>query len=554
MHYMVGLEVIELEQLKERYYEPGLLAKLMGFSSEPLREVSGFDNIPLYPKTEIHLDTLLNQLHIRLQPRNGGVGKVSVFVNNKEIIPDANPEKGFDKIRDTVLMISLDSFARYFLLDTLNIVAVRAYNKAGWLKSAAQALEFWSAPKRSRGNESSTGLKPIRSKATPALFVVAVGTSDYSGTKLDLNYSAKDARDMSNALKQVGEQLFGQFGPEHVYVQLLSTDTSDHTPMPTKANIKAAFDEVNRRAKAEDILVVYFSGHGISYGDADQALFYYLTMDIQTDNLSDEDIRAKRTVSSEELTRWINNIPAQKQVLIIDACNSGRVVENLSVERKELNGTQVRALDRMKDRTGMFVLTGSAADKASYEAGAYGQGLLTYSLLQGMSGLALTPDQRVDVSTLFEYARDQVPELAKGIGGMQTPMLIGPTSGSFDIGVKNKKVKIPLAQVKPVFIRNVFQDEVSFDDVLGLTDALENYFREITAKGAQAEIIYVDVKEYENAWSMKGRYTVKGEAVEVRGRLFKGKVSQGEFQVTGKKSDIPGLAKIILDKVSGMIN
>jgi hypothetical protein len=115
-------------------------------------------------------------------------------------------------------------------------------------------------------------------------------------------------------------------------------------------------------------------------------------------------------------------------------------------------------------------------------------------------------------------------------------------------------VKIPLAQVKPVFIRNNFQDDESFDDVLGLTAALAGYFQEITARGAQAELIYVDVPEYENAYSMKGRYKLNGDAVEVRGRLFKGKTAVGEFQVVGKKSDLQGLVEAIVEKVSGMLD
>jgi hypothetical protein len=52
---------------------------------------------------------------------------------------------------------------------------------------------------------------------------------------------------------------------------------------------------------------------------------------------------------------------------------------------------------------------------------------------------------------------------------------------------------------------------------------------------------------------MKGLYKVKGDAVEVRGRLFKGKESKGEFQATGKKSDVRGLAAAILEKVSGVV-
>ncbi|MBK8968435.1 MAG: caspase family protein [Saprospiraceae bacterium] len=550
MHYAVGLEIIDLEQLKERYYEPGLVQKVTGLSSEPLRSVAGFDTVALYPKVALQLDTSAHRLYIRLEERNGGLGKLSVFINGKEVLEDANPPEGFDKKRLTARTIDLSKFARYFLLDTLNDVSVRAYNEAGWLKSAPENLAYSPLFAYAKGSDRPNArLAAPRLSRKPALHILAVGTANYAGTQLDLKYSGKDARDMAYVLKQTGAQLFH----DSISVQLLTTDTSDTRLHPTKANIKAAFEHIQTLAKAEDVLVVYFSGHGISYGEADRALFYYLTMDIASDNLSDASIRANRTVSSEELTHWINDIPAQKQVLILDACNSGRVVENLAAGQKELNASQIRALDRMKDRTGMFVLTGSAADMVSYEAGQYGQGLLTYSLLQGMSGLALTADKRVDVSTLFQYARDQVPELAKGIGGIQTPMMVGPLQGSFDIGIVNEQVKIPLAQVKPVFIRNYFQDE-NFGDALQVGKGLENYFRALTVKGAKAPLIFVDVPEYENAYSIRGRYTVENGKVQLRGRLFKGTKTVGEeFRLSGREDAVPALVEAIVDTVSEML-
>jgi hypothetical protein len=65
--------------------------------------------------------------------------------------------------------------------------------------------------------------------------------------------------------------------------------------------------------------------------------------------------------------------------------------------------------------------------------------------------------------------------------------------------------------------------------------------------------VYWDVKEYENAFSMKGRYSIKGSDVEVRVKLFKGKTALGEeFKVAGKKEDVPGLVKEILKVVMPM--
>ena len=558
LYFVVGkeLDVIELEQLKERYYEPGLLYKVMGFSDEPLREVEGFDSVALYPFIRLQLDTLQNKLHIHLSPRNGGVGKVSVFINDKEIMEEANPlPRGIGKIRDTSFTIELGKYARYFLFDSLNTVSIRAYNEAGWLKSAAHSVEYRPVFAKSKGQNNSQGavdeLSPIN--RNPSLHILVVGSADYAGTDLDLTYAAKDARDMASALEQIGKQLFIPLGGE-VTVHLLTTDTSATTKLPTKTNIKAAFEDIKKDDKAEDIVIVYFSGHGITYGEADRALFYYLTRDIGGFDLSDAGVREKRAISSDELTKWLNNTHARKQVLILDACNSGKMVEALAGGKKELSGSQIRALDRMKDRTGMFVLAGSAANKVSYEAGQYGQGLLTYSLLQGIKGLAHPNDERVDVMKLFQYSCDEVPELAKGIGGIQTPMLVGPLKGSFDIGIKNDFVHIKIADPKPVFIRNNFQNEDSFDDALGLTPALAGFFQEITTRGAQADLIYVDVSAYENAYSLKGLYKISGDVVVVRGRLFKGQTTVGEeFKVTGKKSDVPGLAEAILEQVMGMV-
>ncbi|MCB9081413.1 MAG: caspase family protein [Lewinellaceae bacterium] len=542
MYFVVGLEVVALEQLKERYYEPGLLPRLMGLSSGTIREVSTLTAAPLYPEINASIDN--DQLTIQLTPRSGGLGKLSFFINGKEMAENLNTGS------KTSLTVDLKAYDKFYLPGS-NTLTIRAYNSDNWLKSPAYDLDY-AGPAASKGTGTgSTPSTPTTNIPKPHLYAIVVGTSDYSGTQLDLRFPDHDATTISQALSSAGKALF----EDRVHVKLLTTDSKTPTGIASKTNIAAAFTEFAGLAKPTDVLVIYFSGHGISYGNAEQSQFYYLTKDIASADLSDPEVRKKATVSSEDLTAWLTAITAQKQVMIFDACNSGKVVDAFSgIGARSLNSTQIRALDRMKDRTGMFILTGAAADKVSFEASQYGQGLLTYSLLQGMSGLALTSDKRVDVMTLMQYARDQVPELAKGIRQVQIPVVAFPANGgSFDIGIVNAGVKIPLAQVKPVFIRNVFQDEDTFDDVLGLTNALAGYFEEITTRGAQADMIYVDVSEYENAYSIKGRYTLKGDVVTVRGRLFQGTTSKGEFTLTGKKSQLSALVAAIVDKVSEML-
>src|SRR5262249_4330714 len=140
------------------------------------------------------------------------------------------------------------------------------------------------------------------------------------------------------------------------------------------------------------------------------------------------------------------------------------------LEHRELSGDQVRALDRLKDRTGFHVLMGCASDRVSYEASRYSQGLLTYSLLQGMAGARLREGEYVDVSGLFQYAADEVPNLARGMGGGQKPLVRAPRVPSFDIGrlIESDRRALPLARPKPLILRPLLTNAEDGDDNLKL--------------------------------------------------------------------------------------
>ena len=551
MYFVVGQEIIELDQLKERYYEPGLLAKTLGFSTDWLRSVDRLDSVELFPAVSLSLDSTQHRLRIALSPRSGGVGKLSIFVNGKEIIEDAVAGKAAGITRDTTITIALDTFSRYFLSSEPNAVAVRVYNRENWLRSPMHTVEYSPSFVSSKGGPSgSSELSSLDDKPDPALHLLLVGVADYAGTTLDLRYTAKDAEDMAAALRQAGGQLFGA---DSVFVHLLST-TPDSL-QPSKANIKAAFEAIARRAKAEDILVAYFSGHGTNYGDAEKSLFYFLTMEIGDFNLSDPWVRDQRAISSDELTRWINQVPAQKQVLIVDACNSGKVAEDIMrTGGKSLTSSQIRALERVKDRTGMFILSGSAADQKSFEASGFRQSLLTYSLLEGMKSGAALDAGNVDVIRLFQHAELRVPVLARNLQEVQVPMPAFPKGGgTIYLGTVNDRVTIPLDSINNIFIRSTFQDEAHFDDPLGLSSATDSYLIEQDAAGAS--YIFLDVRDFAGAYSIKGLYNTVGSELKLRARLFKGKEPVGDLITDqGPRNDLNAMTRRVGRKATQTAN
>ena len=244
----------------------------------------------------------------------------------------------------------------------------------------------------------------------PNLYAIIAGVSDYKGEKLDLRFAAKDAEDFSNAVQESARALLNIDGKEHVFVTTLLSNKSNS---PSKSNISKAFADIKSKAKANDIVVIYLSGHGENFG-TESTNFYYLTEDASSFELSS--IEKEVAISTNEFAEWLKAIPAGKQVLILDACASGKLAEDMLVAMKAgIPSDQIRALDRLNSRTGTFILSGAAANQSAYETSIYGQGLLTYSLLYGMkSGTALKDNQFVDVDKLFQYSADKVKELGLG--------------------------------------------------------------------------------------------------------------------------------------------
>ncbi|MEM7366947.1 MAG: caspase family protein [Bacteroidota bacterium] len=522
MHFNQGLNIIELEQLKERYYEPGLLSKLLGYSDSPVRDVAVFGELALYPSTQLSVTNDI--LHIHLIERSGGIGKVSVFINQKEVMTDVNPD------RQTDLKVNLRQFKKYYRPGK-NEIAVRVYNSEGWLKSEAIDISY------------QPSFSQISSHQT-SLYAVSIGTSNYNGESLDLQFASDDAQDMATAISSSAKQLFG----DRVHSYILTTESGPEH-LPSKSNIQQTLQKIAEQAFPQDILLLFLSGHGVTYGSAEKTNFYYLTKDIASEDLSDTEIRNNYAISDEELTSWINEIAAMKQVMIVDACNSGKVVENLLSGRKSLNSNQVIALDRMKDRTGMYVLAGSAADKSSFEATEFRQGLLTYSLLSGMKGVQL--NEPVDIMKLFQFSRDEVPKLAKRINGIQTPMLAFPGSGaSFDIGIITAEVDIPIGQEVPRMLPSVFLDREEINDWLNISVQLNQILRDYSLKKGKDKLMYTpSMMPDASAYSVRGLYTVEGDQLQIEIRLRKGEELLSSFELTGSQADAPKLVRQMMGEI-----
>lgn len=525
MYWTKGLEVIEFSQLKDRYWLPGLWDKVM--KGEKLPDVRNMSELKLQPKVEILMITN-ESVTIHLIKRDGGYGRVTLFINGKEAINDVRPPDMDYTLNEQTFIVSIKDHP--YLLDGENEITVKASSEDGFVQG--------------RGSKSKTLITKEVLKQ-PQFFGVVIGVGDYANSQLNLKYTVNDAEAISKAMQLGAENLFNK-DRTHIY-----TITSKTDKLPSKANIKSVFQEISAKANAEDIITVYLSGHGITWG-GDQGDFYFLTSDATaTSNevFNDPVIRENNTISTSEWVDWLKDIPALKQVMIIDACGSGKAVDNLISER-DIEPSQIKAIDRMKDRTGMYIISGCTADAVSYEASMYGQGLLTYSILQAIKGAALKEDKYVDIFTIMNYARETVPKLAEGIGGVQEPQLLVPRGGSFDIGMLGLEDRgaIPLASPKTVFVRSTLINADEFEDNLGLSEMLNQELSIVSSKGRSSSLVYFDSAKFPNACKISGGYTISEDKIAISLKLRCGQELRSfNLNASTKEELINEIIKIIDD-------
>lgn len=513
LHWVQGLEPIELVQLRKFYHEPGLLARILADQPPPF-PVPDFtrSSIRLYPEVRVTPPAEGERtLTVHLTNRGGGIGRVGVWVDNTRLTEDARPRDFDPRAKEVTLVIPLDR------VPALKPGEKRTYRVVG-------ENAFGDVTMESRGVEGEYLPPQDTASAEPIkLWAIVLGISDYAERTLHLKYAAKDATDFAAVLSLAAKKLYQ---PEHVHLTLLTSDARDPGAAATRANIAAAFEKVRQSAKATDVLVVYGAGHGVSLHLPEQRddLYCYLTQDAHTNvpqDLANAALRRTCAISSDDLVAWLNpatGIKANKKVIFLDTCAAGTIQQTLVAMARELTPEEVaraRAISQLKENSAFHILMGCAGNRVSYEAGVYNQGLLTYALIEGIKNTG----RFIEVPGIFEYVEKRVPELAAGIGGVQKPLVASPQGARIQIGEMGDQERnaIRLAARQLRLLAPVFQNPEEVGDPLGLTDRVELLLANESETQARGQggggFVFMGKGKLPGAVEPSGSYTIaKGKA------------------------------------------
>lgn len=223
-------------------------------------------------------------------------------------------------------------------------------------------------------------LAPAAASAQTTLNLVAVGISRYRMTAMNLNYSAKDAQDLTRAVR--GNRLFsgGQL--------TLLTDQQ-----ATVRNILSALSLLQRRATSQTFTILFLSGHG---GRDAHGHFYYPAHEYDPRRM------AATSISCEQLQAALHRIPG-RVFLIIDACHSGS------------SGSHKHGGHWVSPANHMVTISSSIPQQQSLEMGRIQNGAFTRAFLEAMVGSAdFNRDRVVSLAEMHGYVQRRVLALTGG--------------------------------------------------------------------------------------------------------------------------------------------
>ncbi len=388
-------EFFPAARFRKDYYRPSAIAAVFGRSPEtPVAPSSVVHTLP--PTVRIlspEHGTQLATANVRLQVKHPGDAPATVIKarlngqafqlppldNLKRIGADG---KGSDK-DGTIYEVTLP------LLAGENRLLFFAENRHGI--SSEAALTLLGTPPAA----------PESADYRPALYVLAIGISEYRDAGIRLEFAAKDSRDLSNFLKRQEGGLYRK-----VEVRLLTDKQA------TRDEVLDGLEWIRRESTARDLALVFLAGHGVN--DAD-GTYYFLPQDVDTKRLK------RSGVIFTEIRNTLTALPG-KALFFVDTCHAGNVLGTGT--RSIRNDTTAIINELASAENGVVVFAAATGRQYAQESSDWGNGAFTKAILEGLGGRAdYAKSGRVTHKMLDLYISERVKKLTEGA---QSPVTIVP--------------------------------------------------------------------------------------------------------------------------------
>ena len=354
---------------------------------------------------------------------SNGIARVSVTLNSVDLADAAERPASRDvavAARPAAIMAqrgvqkSVALTVPVTLREGNNVIVVTATEADGTSTQAVRTVAY-DAPKVAAA-------PPPPAVELPERWAVVIGVGNYEHPAISkLQYTINDAEALYQVL--IGP---GGFKKERV---LLLTDRTERKP--TLRNIKWALGTfLSRSAKKDDMVLIFFAGHGAPEVDPrgierDGLSKYLVPIDADPDDLY------STALPMDDLQTIFGRIEAERAVIFLDSCYSG-AAGGRTFAAKKTRATSVDDvfLDRLTRSKGRAIITASRPSEVSVELPDLKHGIFTYYLVEGLKGAAdLNRDGIVTLQELYEYVEREVGAKSRAVGGNQHPLMKGELEG-----------------------------------------------------------------------------------------------------------------------------
>lgn len=257
----------------------------------------------------------------------------------------------------------------------------------------------------------------------PDLYLFCIGSAKFTDETKNLNYAAKDAQDVFELFakqKFIGKKKYHKiYGKQYTNEQVNKNSVKEIAAVLSKAN-------------KNDVVILFYAGHGILNKDFD----YYLSS-YNVDFAKPE----QNGIAYSEIENILQNCKARQKLFLIDACHSGdvekgemiksntagidtsgglvfrSVTTHTNLSQNELSLLLSKELFASgSNHSGTSIIGASMGSQFAVESNKWNNGVFTHCLLKGVGGKKadLNHDDKIMLDELQYYVGKNVEELTSG--------------------------------------------------------------------------------------------------------------------------------------------
>jgi uncharacterized caspase-like protein len=507
LYFTCGLEIIELSQIKDSLYVPNLIERYT--NGENIEHLPKINDLVICEYTPVLIP--IDSLNYKIIPRIGGVGEVAVYINGIQRFT-FNDKDLVDKKGYYTLNIDENKINEYRELGKSTKIKVVAKTSDNSISSKSLIVEI-------RNN---------KAQLTPSIHAIMIGIDQYKDESLQLNFAAKDANDLQKALEIACQNYFNVDDTNRVFFYNLTVNNEGKTGTskikgitPDRINIIKTLHQIEKTSKPEDIILLFFAGHG-EIVENEQLLL----LTTESSKNSFQGIQIK------ELMTIMNKIPAGKRVLILDACHSGAAINNINlkyfsgkrdVQNAKRESQRLKELDKLAYKCGFAVISATNSDQKAIELAQYEHGLLTYSLLSALlrNKSALKEDNQLALDRWFIAAEEEMLKINNEQNAEKMMQI------SFNIGIVDDEVKksiqiaeIPILEIGIVINENQFNNELYPLDNLEIGEKIKASINSLNSSKTNRKILLIESGDSTN-YKLLIKYNVSKNEIKIKCNILK---------------------------------